>query len=107
MVDQSTLWLQYLEQLNTLVTTEPGEGMQAIYPFRAWDWGGQSPVPGSYSYEQWSALNVVPATPYLNANTSPASALNPRSDGRRPPVEGAASSNSTMSPASIRASMRW
>ena len=73
MVDQSTLWLQYLEQVNTLVALQPGEGLQAIYPFQSWDWGGQSPVPNSYSYEQWSSLNVVPSTPYLNSNSSPAS----------------------------------
>jgi hypothetical protein len=73
MVDQSSLWLQYLEQLNTIVALQPGEALQAIYPFQPWDWGGQSPMPNSYSYEQWSVLNVVPSAPYLNSNTSPAS----------------------------------
>lgn len=73
MVDQSTLWLQYLDQVNSVVALKPGEGLQAIYPFQPWDWGGQSPVLNSYSYEQWSALNVVPSTPYLNSNSSPAS----------------------------------
>ncbi|MDQ1685718.1 MAG: hypothetical protein QOC82_2455 [Frankiaceae bacterium] len=70
--DQSTLWLQYLEQVNTLVALQPGEALQAIYPFMPWDWGGQQPVVGSYSYEQWSMLNVVPGAPFLNTNTSPA-----------------------------------
>jgi len=73
MVDQSTLWLQYLNQMSTLVSLKPGESVQAIYPFQSWNWGGQSPVPNSYSYEQWGTLNVVPSSPYLNTNSSPAS----------------------------------
>lgn len=73
MVDQSTLWLQYLDQLNSVVKLEPGEGLQAIYPFEPWDWGGKTPMANSYSYEQWNVLNVVPSAPFLNSNTSPAS----------------------------------
>lgn len=73
MVDQSALWLQYLAQLNTVVALDSGEALHAIYPFESWDWGGKEPVVGSYAYEQWAALNVVPSMPYLNTNTSPAS----------------------------------
>lgn len=73
MVDQSQLWLQYVEQLKNAVTVGSGEALQVIYPFQSWAWGGQSPIPNSYSYEQWSVLNVVPSTPYLNTNSSPAS----------------------------------
>lgn len=72
MVDQSTLWLQYMETLSSAVTLQAGEALQSVYPFQPWNWGGQSPVTDSYSYEQWSVLNVVPSTPYLNSNTSPA-----------------------------------
>lgn len=73
MVDQSTLWLQYMETLSTAVTLQPGESLQSVYPFQPWSWGGKSPIADSYSYDQWSVLNVVPSTPYLNTNTSPAS----------------------------------
>lgn len=72
MTDQKTLWLQYLNQAKTLASLEPGEAMQAVYPFQPWGWGGESPSAYSYSYEQWLQLDVVPAAPYLNTNTSPA-----------------------------------
>jgi hypothetical protein len=72
MVSQSSLWQQYLAQLQSVVTLAPGEALQAVYPYQSWDWGGQSPIADSYSYQQWAALNVVPAAPYLNTTTSPA-----------------------------------
>lgn len=71
-VEQSTLWLQYLEQLNAAIKPKTGEALQLIHPFQPWNWGGESPPFGNYPYEQWAALNVVPSTPYLNSNTSPA-----------------------------------
>jgi len=72
MIDQSTLWLQYLQQVAASVTLKGGEALQAVYPYQPWNWGGENPILGSYSYEQWAALNVVPAVPFLNGNTSPA-----------------------------------
>jgi hypothetical protein len=72
MIDQSTLWLQYLAQLSASKTLKGGEALQAVYPYQPWNWGGREPVLGSYSYEEWAALNVVPSVPYLNSNTSPA-----------------------------------
>lgn len=72
MIEQSTLWLQYLQELAASTTLKGGEALQAIYPYQPWNWGGKEPVFGSYPYEQWAALNVVPAVPFLNGNTSPA-----------------------------------
>ena len=68
MVNQETMWLQYLNMLNTQVSLESGEALQSIYPYQTWDWGGQRPVDHSYSYEQFLALNVVPATPGQNSS---------------------------------------
>lgn len=72
-IDQSSLWLQYMQTLSASITLGGGEAVQAVYPFQEWNWGGQSPILGSYSYDQWATLNVVPSVPYLNGNTSPAS----------------------------------
>jgi hypothetical protein len=69
-MDQSTLWLQYLNELNSVVALQAGEALQVIYPYTTWDWGGKNPVAGSYSYEEWATLNVVPSDPQLNGNSN-------------------------------------
>lgn len=72
MISQETLWLQYLQALSEKITLSAGEALQAIYPFRTWDWGGRDPVAGSFSYNEWLTLNVVPSNPYQNANADAA-----------------------------------
>lgn len=71
-MDQSTLWLQYLNQLSTVVKLSAGEALQVTYPYVTWDWGEKNPVFGSYSYDQWATLNVVPSDPELNNNSNAA-----------------------------------
>lgn len=68
MISQEQLWLQYLQALTEKVALQPGEALQAVYPFEPWDWGGRDPAPNSYPYSQWLMLNVVPAVPYQNTN---------------------------------------
>lgn len=72
MVDQSTIWMQYLQALQTKVTLESGEALQAIYPYKSWDWGGRSPVANAYSYDQWLALNIVPSDPLQDQDSGAA-----------------------------------
>ncbi|HEY1690214.1 MAG TPA: hypothetical protein VGF95_15270 [Solirubrobacteraceae bacterium] len=71
-MEQSTLWLQYLKEMSSVVKLSAGEALQVSYPYVSWDWGGKNPVFGSYSYEQWATLNVVPSDPELNNNSNAA-----------------------------------
>lgn len=72
MINQQQLWLQYLDALSDKVKLQAGEALQAIYPYQPWSWGGRSPMPSSYPYEQWELLDVVPSDPLLNANSGAA-----------------------------------
>ena len=76
MVNQETLWLQYLQALTDQVQLGAGEALQAIYPFQTWDWGGRRPAPNDFPYEQWQVLNVVPADPYQNTDAGAAATQN-------------------------------
>jgi hypothetical protein len=70
-VDQSTLWLQYLQVLSGSVTLQSGEALQAIYPFAPWDWGGRDATTGTSSYDQFEVLNAVPSVPNQNQASAP------------------------------------
>ncbi|MCB2379463.1 hypothetical protein LGH70_17835 [Hymenobacter sp. BT635] len=72
MVTQNQLWLQYMQALTSKITLGSGEALQVVYPYITWDWGGRSPMADSFSYEEWMALNVVPADPTQNSNSSAA-----------------------------------
>lgn len=72
MVSQATLWQQYMQALSTKIQLGTGEALQVIYPYTTWNWGDVSPIPGSFSYEEWMTLNVVPANPGENSNSSAA-----------------------------------
>jgi hypothetical protein len=67
-MDDTTVWKQFLQAVHDTVKPGTGEALQVVYPFRQWNWGGEAPVDGSYSYDQWEGLNVVPAQPGANAN---------------------------------------
>jgi hypothetical protein len=71
-MNQQTLWLQYMQAVHNTVKPASGEALQVVYPYQQWNWGGKSPISGSFSYEQWAALNVVPARPGGNANAQSA-----------------------------------
>ena len=71
-ISQAKLWEQYMQSLSTKITLEAGEALQVIYPYITWDWGGVSPMPDSFSYEEWMGLNVVPSNPTQNTISSAA-----------------------------------
>lgn len=72
MADQQALWLQYMQALSDKINLGAGEALQVVYPYISWNWGGQSPIVGSFSYEAWMALNVVPSDPTQDSNSSAA-----------------------------------
>ena len=71
-MDQARLWRQYLEAVHTTVRPGPGQVFHVVYPYRSWSWGGREPAEGSYPYEQWAALNVVPGGPTVDLNAQSA-----------------------------------
>ncbi|XVS66631.1 hypothetical protein ACQPYE_11380 [Actinosynnema sp. CA-299493] len=78
---QEKLWRQFMKAITDTVSLTGSEALQVVYPFTPWDWGGKDWVEGTYPYEQWAALDVVPALPLQNAKESPASAQSGFSTG--------------------------
>jgi hypothetical protein len=72
-MDQTKLWRQYIQAINGTIKPGPGQVFHLAYPYGRWSWGGREPVNGSYPYEQWAALNVVPGHPSINLNAQSAS----------------------------------
>lgn len=70
--DDVTMWLRYAERLAAMIRPPAGEAVQVTTPSTPWDWGGQSPPPGSLPYAQWSLLNVVPSNPQEQTNSNAA-----------------------------------
>ncbi|MFE9242320.1 hypothetical protein [Nocardiopsis sp. NPDC006938] len=67
-----SMWLRYAQKLSEMINAGPGEAVQVTTPSTPWDWGGQTPPPGSLPYSLWSLLNVVPSNPQEQTNTNAA-----------------------------------
>lgn len=72
MVNQETLWTQYMNGLKNQVKLVAGEALQMITPNKLWNWGGKDPISGQFPYEEWMFLNVVPSDPLQNTNNGAA-----------------------------------
>lgn len=72
-VDSQSLWLKFLYELSSKVAgANPDVGVQTLYPFQMWDWGGTEYPLDSIPYAQQIFLDRVPLAPVGNFLPAPA-----------------------------------
>src|SRR4051812_13645871 len=72
-LDNQSMWLRFLQELATKVAGSSATlGVQTLFPFAIWDWGGKSFPTDSIPYAQQVFLDRVPTEPVGNYLPAPA-----------------------------------
>lgn len=71
-VDNQELWTKMLNEIATKIAgSSTNIGVQTLFPFKMWDWGGKTPPLNSIPYEQQMFLDRVPLDPVANFLNAP------------------------------------